>query len=259
MDGIIVLLVIIGGAFWLFRGKSAKPVLPALQVKPITPSEEAIVEKQPQKSPEEKLAECLKAAREAISEKTKLENRDLQEKLIDAKQKLKAANELSKKLGLSEAITNLAEEMDHWHAWSKNTNYNFSKNLVDGLVYIGGENTRTDRGYETTINTFVFNNAKYRLSVANEHWGYESTDKYGEIIIEKFNNGSFQTEFKAEVIQDGSRDFAPWRVLNVTDINLGDWAHDMTILDALILARKEKERLERDLEYVGPKTKNLMG
>lgn len=63
--------------------------------------------------------------------------------------------------------------------------------------------------------------------------------------------------FKGNITQDGSRDFAVWRLLEVTVFHIGDWTHDIVCLNALIAAKKEEERLKWELQYLKPKVENL--
>jgi hypothetical protein len=117
------------------------------------------------KSPTEKLEDSLNALREAIREKAEEDAQPLRDQLEDANERLAAALRLADQLGISTAVASIAREMQHWPSWSKpepTSTYDFSKNLVEGHRYLGGDDS---------VNTFEMRGTLYRLSLSNEHYG----------------------------------------------------------------------------------------
>jgi len=138
--------------------------------------------------------------------------------------------------------------MRHWSSWSKNESYDFSKNLVEGLRYVGGEGS---------ANEFEMCGTPYRLLLSNQHYGMDSSNSYIDVLLERGDGTNFHPVFAAEMVQDISREFSPWRVFNVTRIEIGDWVHDMVMLDELFSARRQRDNLAFQLEYTLPKVKDL--
>jgi len=86
----------------------------------------AEVEREPEprpKSPNEKLADSLESLSEAIREKTAADVQAMREQLQDANERLAAARQLADRLGISSAMTRIAEEMRHWPSWSKGDSF----------------------------------------------------------------------------------------------------------------------------------------
>ena len=208
-------------------------------------------------SPEDQLAASLEAMRKAIREKAEADNAALREEITSAEKRLKEATALAQKLGVTSAVAELVEKMKHWHAWSKNERYDFVKEqLVDGLAYLGGESTKMGNGNHTSWNEFIFKN-KYRLSVDDEHWGYDSTDKYASIVVELYSDDNREIVFKSDVVQNGAQDFALWRPLHVTTLSVGDWLQDIVMLHEMMRNRQERQRLEANARYILPKAEGL--
>ena len=249
---LVALLVVVVAAWWFFSC-STKPA-PSMQRN--APSERDLKVAPIGKSPDEKLVDSLEALREAIREKAVTQNQALRDKLEDANERLAAAMGLATELGVISAVTKIADEMEHWHSWSKHDSYDFSQVLVDGLGYMNGSQTQDNRS-ETTVNEFVFNGARYRMSVANEHYGFEGTNLYADLILEFFDGTKFLPVFRADISKNVIRDFAQWHVFNVTTIELGTWIQDIVALEELFIARRERDDLSRQLEYKLPKVKNL--
>lgn len=138
---------------------------------------------------------------------------------------------MANRLGISDAVSNIATELRHWHAWSKKDddedNDDFSSSLVKGLTYIRGSQTRLEQA-ETTVNEFVFDGSQYRLSVSNER--YWDGDKFAELGLERLVDGSYGAVFGADISQNIEREFSPWRVSQVTRLELGgmDQGHRRT-------------------------------
>jgi hypothetical protein len=205
---------------------------------------------------DDEMAASLEALRHAVREKAKADAKPLQDEISDAQSRLNAVRATAEKLGISQAATAIAEEMRHWHSWSKNPQFRFEKNLVAGLSYTGGEHIRQDRN-ETNINEFVFRDHQYRLLIAGEHIGYDSTDKYADLILETFEEIGWKRVFSAEVTKDISYDFAVWHVLNVTMLDAGEWIHNVVMLHELFRVKQEQTSLQRKAEYLLPKAKNI--
>ena len=211
----------------------------------------------PERTPEDMLTVSLDAVRKAIRNKALADNAALRDRISSAEKQLAEATALANKLGVTKAVSELADNMQHWHAWSKNERYDFVKEqLVDGLAYSGGESTKANNGNTTSWNEFVFNH-KYRLTVANEHWGYDSTDIYASILLEVLDTETHNVVFSAEFVKDGMQDFAPWRTLHVTKFDMGEWLTDIVMLHELIISRKERQYLEAEANYILPKAESL--
>lgn len=211
----------------------------------------------PSKTPDDELADSLQALRHAIREKAKEECTSLRDEIGIAEQRLKAARELAKKLGISISIAAIANEMRHWYAWSKNEKFDFSKYIVNGLCYIEGKKFRNEKGDETTLNEFAFCGRKYKLTIANERYGYASGDKYADLSLAIFDGTDYRSVFAADIVEKYDPYSPRWHVDYVTAINVGEWLHDMVMLDELVRARKDHERTKAEADYILPKAKNL--
>lgn len=205
---------------------------------------------------DDEMAASLEALRHAVREKAKADAKPLQDEITNAQSRLNAVRVTAEKLGVSQAAAAVAEEMRHWHSWSENPQFKFENNFVAGLSYTGGEHIRQDRN-ETNINEFVFRDHQYRLSIAGEHIGYDSTDKYADLILETFEESGWRRVFSAEVTKDISYDFAVWHVLNVTMLDVGEWIYDVVMLHELFRVKQEQTSLQRKAEYLLPKAKNI--
>jgi hypothetical protein len=211
----------------------------------------------PKLSWDDEMAASLDSLRKAVREKAKEEAQPLQDEIRDAESRLKAVRAIADKLGVTHAATAIAEEMRHWHSWSKNPNFDLQKNnLVEGLSYIWGEQTRDNRN-ETNINEFVFRQNKYCLTVAKEHMAYEGTDKYADLILEAVDESGRKAVFCADVSKDIAEDFALWHVVRVTMFEAGEWVHDIVLLHELFRVRHEQVSLRFRAEHILPKAKNV--
>jgi hypothetical protein len=255
MEIIVLLVVGIVVAWWLLSRERGKPY-PSAQRRELVVAEPVREPTKKERSAEQKLADSLETLREAIREKADAEHRTLRDQLEDANERLAAARRLADRLGVASAVTKIAGEMEHWYSWSKSEDYDFSENLVDGLKYLGGDHTEVN-GNKTTVNEFAFGGARYRMSLADEHYGIHSSSKYADLILECFDGTAYRRVFAAEIAQDIMREFAPWRALNVTTIELGTWVHGAVAPQELFIARRERDDLRRQAEYTLPKVKNL--
>src|SRR5262245_28220422 len=145
---VILLAVGVVLAWWALAKPRARP---ATEERTTTSLEQELVPEERPKSPSEKLSESLNSVREAIREQAELENEALREQVAVATGQLAAARKIAKELGISDAMTSIADEMTNWHAWSRLENYDFSENLVEGLTYLGGSHDE-EKQKRSTLN-----------------------------------------------------------------------------------------------------------